>query len=61
MNKQMPVVITYWFGSCVVIRMMQHSLKVVTDMLSIGVVHLTYLTDVIVVERETSMMTETPN
>jgi hypothetical protein len=36
-------------------------LKVVAGLLSDGVVHLTELIDVIVVERKTSMMAETPN
>ena len=50
-----------WFCSCVVIRNILHSLKVVAGLLSDGVVHLTELIDVIVVERKTSMMAETPN
>ena len=51
----------HWFCSCVVIRNIRHSLKVITDVLSTSVVHLTHSIGVIVVERETSMMAETPN
>ena len=61
MNELYKYLAGDWFCGCVVIRNIRHSLKVVTDVLSTGVVHLTNLIGVIVVERETSMMAETPN
>ena len=61
MNEFYKYLTSRWFCSCVVIRNMRHSLKVFTVVLSFGVVHLTDLIDVIVVERNTSVMAETPN
>ena len=59
--KKINYLVTHWHCSGVVITERLHFLKIIALLLSCGVVHLTDSIDVIVVERETSMMAETPS